>query len=134
MHCIYVHIQLHMISTVSDFLFSSSGVHNQEVSSSIAREVKIRHPSAKEEEIQGIYYTFSHSVSLIPSNMVATQTIKDWEQLNWRHFCVMFCSHCPLQELQMKIILHFWVSPTPGVSNDVISGHAHTTCPVQWPL
>lgn len=54
MYYAYVHIQLHMINTVSDFLFSFSGVHNQEVSSSIAREVKIRHPSAKEEEIQGI--------------------------------------------------------------------------------
>ena len=32
----------HMISSVSDFLFSFSGIPNQDISFSIAREVKIR--------------------------------------------------------------------------------------------
>ena len=61
-------------------------------------------------------------------------TIKDWDLLHQRHFCVVFARLLCSAGITNENEFHNSSSPTLCASNDVTSGHAHPLCSEIWLL
>ena len=61
-------------------------------------------------------------------------TIKDWDLLHQRHFCVVFARLLCSAGITNENEFHTSSSPTLCASNDVTSGHAHSLCSEIWLL
>ena len=59
-------------------------------------------------------------------------TIKDWDLLHQRHFCVVFARLLCSAGITNQNEFHTSSSPTLCASNDVTSGHAHSLCSEIW--
>ena len=59
-------------------------------------------------------------------------TIKDWDLLHLRHFCVVFARLLCSAGITNENYFHTSSSPTLCGSNDITSGHAHSLCSEIW--
>ena len=61
-------------------------------------------------------------------------TIKDWDLLHQRHFCVVFARLLCSAGITNGNEFHTSSSPTLCAFNEVTSGHAHSLCSEIWLL
>ena len=67
-------------------------------------------------------------------SMWLLSTIKDWDLLHQRHFCVVFARLLCSAGITNENEFHNSSSPTLCASNDVTSSHAHSLCSEIWLL
>ena len=83
-------------------------------------------------QYSGVKLHMTYQLNVKSLSMLST--IKDWDLLHQRYFCVVFARILCSAGIANENEFHNSSSPTLCASNDITSGHAHSLCSEIWLL